>query len=141
MTILSTFESPTFDETIKCASKWFILTWKTQNLEVINLKCMTYAQPFLSQDCTDIDSLVKCYNQTCTEVLDAHARSTVRLRTIRRKLLWFNEVVEDARRVRKRYERKFRKSHSEVDQEAYFDAKKKQTNKQKTKQKKKQPPL
>ena len=78
----------------------------------------------LSQDCTDIDSLVRCYNQTCTEVLDAHAPATVRPRTIRRKPLWFNEVVEDARRVRRRCERKSRKSHSEVDQEVYFDAQK-----------------
>ena len=36
----------------------------------------------------------------------------------------YNEVVEDARRVRRRCERKFRKSHSEVDQEAYFDVQK-----------------
>ena len=31
------------DETVKCASKWFILTQRTQNLEFVNLKCVTYA--------------------------------------------------------------------------------------------------
>ena len=30
----------TLDETIRCASKWFILT-----LELVKLKCVTYAQP------------------------------------------------------------------------------------------------
>jgi len=78
----------------------------------------------LTMGLTDFDSLVKCYNQACIEVLDAHAPSTVRVRTIRRKPLWFNEAVEDARRERRRCERKFRKSHSEGDQEAYFAAQK-----------------
>ena len=43
--ILSTLGSTSLDEFIKCASKWFILRQKTQNLEVVNLKCVTYAQP------------------------------------------------------------------------------------------------
>ena len=33
----------TLDETIRCASKWFILTWKLI-LEMLNFKCATYAQ-------------------------------------------------------------------------------------------------
>ena len=45
ITILSTLESTSLDETIWCASKWFILTQITQNLEPVNLKCVTYAQP------------------------------------------------------------------------------------------------
>ena len=45
MATLSTFESTTLDKTIRFASKWFILTQKTQNLEMVNLKSVTYAQP------------------------------------------------------------------------------------------------
>ena len=46
MAILSTLEHTTLDKTIRCASKWFTLTLKnTQNLELVNLKCVTYAQP------------------------------------------------------------------------------------------------
>ena len=45
MAILSTLESTMFDETIRCTSKWFILTWKMQNLEVVNFMCVTYTQP------------------------------------------------------------------------------------------------
>ena len=47
---MGTLESSTLDETIKCASKWFIFfkmvhfNIKTQNLELVNLKCVTYAQ-------------------------------------------------------------------------------------------------
>ena len=78
----------------------------------------------LSLDHPDIDNLVRGYNQACTEALDIHAPPTIRTRTIRRKPLWFNEPVEEARRARRRCERRFRKSRSEVDREAYFKAQK-----------------
>ena len=45
MAILSTLESTTLDEAIRCTSKWFISTLKMQNLELVNLKCVTYVQP------------------------------------------------------------------------------------------------
>ena len=45
MAILSSLEPITLDETIRCASKWLIFNIKTQNLELGNLKCVTYAQP------------------------------------------------------------------------------------------------
>ena len=45
MVILSTLKSATLDETIRCASKYFILTLKNAKLELVNLKCLTYAQP------------------------------------------------------------------------------------------------
>ena len=48
MAILSSLESSTLDETLRCASEWFMLTLKkTQNLELVNLKCIIYAQPIL----------------------------------------------------------------------------------------------
>ena len=38
-------ESTSFDDTIICASKWFILTQRAQNLDLVDLSCVTYAQP------------------------------------------------------------------------------------------------
>ena len=35
-----------FDETIRHTSKWFILTLKRQTLELLNVKCVTYAQTY-----------------------------------------------------------------------------------------------
>ena len=45
-TILRTLESESIypDETIRWASKWFILTQRMQNLECVNLKCATLIQ-------------------------------------------------------------------------------------------------
>ena len=45
MVILSTLESTNLDKNIKCASRWFIIAQRKQNLECVNLKCVTYAQP------------------------------------------------------------------------------------------------
>ena len=36
---MSTLESTTLDETIKCVSNWFIVT---QSLEFVNFKCIPY---------------------------------------------------------------------------------------------------
>ena len=42
---MNTLES-TYDETIRCASKWFILTQRKQNLSSVDLNCVTsYTQP------------------------------------------------------------------------------------------------
>ena len=38
-------ESTSFDEAIRHALKWFIRTQGMQNLEFVNLKCVTYTQP------------------------------------------------------------------------------------------------
>ena len=84
----------------------------------------TKFKDILSLNHADGNTLVKRYNEACTEVLEAHAPQSVRTRTIRRKPLWFNDTVEEARRVRRRRERKFRKTKSEADQIAYFDAQK-----------------
>ena len=46
--ILSTFESTSLDETIRCTSKWSIRTQRMQNVKFINLKCVTYAQRAVS---------------------------------------------------------------------------------------------
>ena len=41
----NTLESTSLDEIIRCPTKWFILSQRMQNLEYINLMCVTYAQP------------------------------------------------------------------------------------------------
>ena len=42
MGILSTLESIYLDESIKYASKWIILAQRMQNLELVNIKRITY---------------------------------------------------------------------------------------------------
>ena len=47
MTILNTLESTALDETIRSASKYFILTLIIQDPKLVNVKYVTYAQPIL----------------------------------------------------------------------------------------------
>ena len=43
MIILSTLiESTNLDESIQWTSRWFIVAKRTQNLEIVNLKCVSY---------------------------------------------------------------------------------------------------
>ena len=45
MIILCTLILVMLMKNIKKASRWFILAQTTQNLELVNLKCVTYTQP------------------------------------------------------------------------------------------------
>ena len=44
---LSALESTFLDETSRYASRWFILAQRTQNLEFVNHKYVTYTQPII----------------------------------------------------------------------------------------------
>ena len=39
-----TLKSNNLDENFECTSRWFILDQRTQNLEFVSLKCVTYTQ-------------------------------------------------------------------------------------------------
>ena len=41
----STLETTSLDETIRSASKWFILTQRTQTLQIVNFRYVFYVQP------------------------------------------------------------------------------------------------
>ena len=59
MAILSTLESTTHDENIRCASKWFILAQRMHNLEFVSLKCVAYTQP-IPLPLTKVSNWYKC---------------------------------------------------------------------------------
>ena len=74
-----------------------------------------------SQSC--VDDLVVAYNSVCQSVLDAHAPAGVKSRSVRFKPKWYNEAVVNARRLRRRSERRWRKTRSDADYQKYLDAK------------------
>ena len=79
----------------------------------------------LVDDINDVDSLVRRYNHVCKKVLHSHAPLTVRIHT---KPSWFNNSVDKARRSRRRHERKYRKTHSELDRIAYIQCRRNVVN-------------
>ena len=69
MAILSTLESSALDKTLICASKWHTFNMKMQNVELFNLKCVTY-NPFL---CKSIRFLSWVYrNQNLDRTATSH---------------------------------------------------------------------
>ncbi|XP_072039117.1 uncharacterized protein [Amphiura filiformis] len=77
-----------------------------------------------SMDEAHVD-LVQFYNKTCSQVLETHAPAKEKPCTVRIKPEWFNQTVQDARRLRRRSERRWRKTRTEVDRQAYIDSQRK----------------
>ena len=54
--------------------------------------------------------LVDCYNTTLAELLDRHAPLKTKTVTVRRQEPWYSEEIREAKRARRRAERKWRKT-------------------------------
>ncbi|XP_072022081.1 uncharacterized protein [Amphiura filiformis] len=83
-----------------------------------DLKCQLSEIP---DSLSSADELVNHFSVVCTKLLDHHAPLKTRSLSIRTRLPWFNEGIACARRVRRRLERKWRKSQSEHDRTCYLD--------------------
>ncbi|XP_072046343.1 uncharacterized protein [Amphiura filiformis] len=79
----------------------------------------------LEQGHTNVNDLVKGYNNTCLNVLDTHAPVKSKPRSVRFKPKWYNDDVIKARREieRRRYERRWRKTGLDADYQIYIVAK------------------
>lgn len=70
----------------------------------------------------DVNDLVTGYNQACQVVLDKNAPVSTTVRTTRYKPPWFTKTVLDARRARRRCERRWRKSGTAANHQAYLES-------------------
>ena len=69
------------------------------------------------------DDFVVAYNSVCQSVLDARAPARVKSRSVRFKPKRYNEAVVNTRRLRRRSERRCRKTRSDADYQKYLEAK------------------
>ena len=76
-----------------------------------------------SELCTNppssLDVMIGCYNTTLTDILNCHAPLKTRTVTVRRRLPWFNEDIREAKRARRRAEKRWRRTRSSSDFECY----------------------
>ena len=63
----------------------------------------------------DIDELVACFNATLKSVLDKHAPLKNKVITERTRVPWFNEEIKEAKRKRRKAERKWRDTRLDAD--------------------------
>ncbi|XP_072025193.1 uncharacterized protein [Amphiura filiformis] len=81
-----------------------------QELESINLSI-------------SLDTLIDQFNSKMLSVLDSHAPEESKSRTIRPRYPWYNNSINDQRRLRRKYERRWRKSYSPEDKKMYVNQK------------------
>ncbi|XP_072019111.1 uncharacterized protein [Amphiura filiformis] len=67
----------------------------------------------------NVDEQVQFYDATVCDVLDRYCPIQSRNRTIRPRVPWYNDDIHLARRVKRRLERRWRKSKLDTDREAY----------------------
>ena len=72
-----------------------------------------------SRDFTDLDELVSCYNATLTKLIDKHAPEQRKRITVRPKQPWFSNNLAKLKRERRKLERKWIKSKTELDHKIY----------------------
>ena len=68
---------------------------------------------------SDLDKLVDCYNTTLVNLLDRHAPLKTKTVTVRPHLSWYSEEIREAKRERRRLERKWRSTRSAADFELF----------------------
>ena len=65
------------------------------------------------------DKLVDCYNRTLGELLDQHAPLKKKTVTVRPQVPWYSEEIREAKRERRRAERRWRSTGSPADFESF----------------------
>ena len=68
---------------------------------------------------SDVSQLVELYDRTLSSVLDKHAPLTVKTITVRNNSPWFNDEIKEAKRKRRKAERKWRKTKLQVHLEIF----------------------
>ena len=72
----------------------------------------------------NISEAFRQYNETLEKIYEKHAPLKSKVVTIRPNVLWYNETIRQAKRERKRAERKWRKTKLVVDRQIYLEKKK-----------------
>ena len=71
-------------------------------------------------NCNDV---VVYYEESVTKVLDKHCPIITRVCSVRPRMPWYNQMIHEARRIRRRSENKWRKSRLEVDKQVFLEKK------------------
>ena len=73
----------------------------------------------------NVNNLLTEYNLAWSEVLDKHAPPVIKTRKVRYHPARYDESVQNARRERRRCERKWRKSRTDIDYKQYRESQQK----------------
>ena len=91
--------------------------WKSVNVESLNNDLV--ASDLCQNPPEDLDQLVSCYNNTLKVTLEKLAPLTTKTIVERPRVPWFNDEIREAKRQRRKAERKWRASKLELDLVAF----------------------
>lgn len=75
----------------------------------------------MTSKCGNVDELVTCYENSVVKTLDKHAPIRSSTRNARPKHPWYNDEIHHSRRLRRKLERKWRKSRLNTDRQLYIE--------------------
>ena len=110
------------------------IIWKEQvyrKIKSIDLDsfCSDLATSEVCQDTPrELNELVDCYNRSLTSILEKHAPLKRKIIPQRRRIPWYNDQILNAKRLRRKAEKKWRLSNSTLDLTAYKSARNFATN-------------
>ena len=68
---------------------------------------------------SNLDDMVKCYDETLTDLLESHAPLKTKVIVVRPRVPWFSEELKCVKSKRRKQERKLLKTGSKCDRDAY----------------------
>ncbi len=90
---------------------------KTRSVDIAGLKLDLSESELISNPPQDLSGLVDCYNQCLSQLLDKHAPLITRDVPVKDRCPWYNDSIRDAKRLRRKAERKWLKSGLSIDEE------------------------
>jgi hypothetical protein len=87
--------------------------WKSVNIENLNRELKESELCKIPPE--DLDNLVACYQETLKTALDRHAPLKTKTVTARSCVPWFNDKIREAKRHRRKAEKKWRTSKLDID--------------------------
>ena len=101
---------------------------KKKNIDTAVLSNELAASDLCSNTPDDLNDLVHCYNTTLASALDRHAPLVTRSIPVRPRVPWFNNDVKEARKERRKAERRWRRTGLLSDLRRYKDLRNKTNN-------------
>ena len=101
------------------------LSITSRNLRNINLEDFRHdieMSPLTTDPCTNLDDLVDQYDNTLRSLMDKHVPETTRTITLRPHTPWYSDILRSSKRVKRRHERKWKKSGLEIDRQVFRES-------------------
>ncbi|XP_072033093.1 uncharacterized protein [Amphiura filiformis] len=92
---------------------------KLKMINHVDFDCDIRNSELITNPKTDLSGLINQYNEILCSILEKHAPLKSRTVTLRPRNPWYNDEIADAKKKRKRLERRWRKSKLQIDRDLF----------------------